>query len=272
MPTQWRTIHIFPTGEGEKFPEVTTKSVVGITVAICGNILISLALNFQKLAHKRLDRWKALKTRERELETQKNMAIRVPDVDGAPQETTPTEPSAPQISSSANVFVVETAPLLRQSHTEPLPTGYGTSSNVQPSKRKFVSRLFPSPTRRGNVLSLEGVREDSESSDTTHTLLPVDGMVSSPVENSDGLQNGKTTSGNEDGESMIDGWNEGDYLKSKLWYGFIPSVSNRFHPVTSRWLGFLLMNIGECGNFISYAFAPASVVAPLGTVSLLLQL
>ena len=34
----------------------------------------------------------------------------------------------------------------------------------------------------------------------------------------------------------------------------------------TRWLGFLLMNIGEVGNFISYAFAPASVVAPLGTV------
>lgn len=27
------------------------------------------------------------------------------------------------------------------------------------------------------------------------------------------------------------------------------------------------MNIGELGNFISYAFAPASVVAPLGTVN-----
>jgi hypothetical protein len=26
------------------------------------------------------------------------------------------------------------------------------------------------------------------------------------------------------------------------------------------------MNVGETGNFISYAFAPASVVAPLGTV------
>lgn len=34
-----------------------------------------------------------------------------------------------------------------------------------------------------------------------------------------------------------------------------------------RWSGFILMNIGETGNFISYAFAPASVVAPLGTVS-----
>jgi len=40
--------------------------------------------------------------------------------------------------------------------------------------------------------------------------------------------------------------------------------------ITSRWLGFLLMNVGETGNFISYAFAPASVVAPLGTVIFLL--
>jgi len=36
--------------------------------------------------------------------------------------------------------------------------------------------------------------------------------------------------------------------------------------VIHRWLGFLLMNVGETGNFISYAWAPASVVAPLGTV------
>lgn len=36
-----------------------------------------------------------------------------------------------------------------------------------------------------------------------------------------------------------------------------------------RWMGFLLMNVGEMGNFISYAFAPASVVAPLGTVRVL---
>jgi magnesium transporter len=32
------------------------------------------------------------------------------------------------------------------------------------------------------------------------------------------------------------------------------------------------MNVGEVGNFISYAFAPASIVAPLGTVSFLVIL
>jgi hypothetical protein len=39
------------------------------------------------------------------------------------------------------------------------------------------------------------------------------------------------------------------YLKSKLW-----------------WFGLALISIGEGGNFLSYGFAPASVVAPLGTV------
>lgn len=42
---------------------------------------------------------------------------------------------------------------------------------------------------------------------------------------------------------------EGMYLKSKLW-----------------WLGMVLIAVGEGGNFLSYGFAPASVVAPLGTV------
>lgn len=43
-----------------------------------------------------------------------------------------------------------------------------------------------------------------------------------------------------------------EFLQSKLW-----------------WLGLALMTIGEGGNFISYGFAPASLVAPLGAVALL---
>ncbi|PWN43105.1 DUF803-domain-containing protein, partial [Ceraceosorus guamensis] len=43
-----------------------------------------------------------------------------------------------------------------------------------------------------------------------------------------------------------------DYLRSKLW-----------------WLGMGLMVLGESGNFLSYGFAPASLVAPLGAVALL---
>lgn len=42
------------------------------------------------------------------------------------------------------------------------------------------------------------------------------------------------------------------FLRSKLW-----------------WLGISLMALGEGGNFASYGFAPASLVAPLGSVALL---
>ncbi|GAM90967.1 hypothetical protein ANO11243_090140 [Dothideomycetidae sp. 11243] len=34
------------------------------------------------------------------------------------------------------------------------------------------------------------------------------------------------------------------------------------------WLGITLMVIGECGNFLAYGFAPASIVSPLGVVAL----
>ncbi|KAK9695278.1 hypothetical protein K7432_013048 [Basidiobolus ranarum] len=46
--------------------------------------------------------------------------------------------------------------------------------------------------------------------------------------------------------------NDMEYLKSKTW-----------------WSGLILMTSGECGNFLAYGFAPASVVAPLGTVALI---
>jgi len=59
--------------------------------------------------------------------------------------------------------------------------------------------------------------------------------------------NGKAPASMEDLEE-----GEHEYLRSKLW-----------------WLGFGLMNVGEAGNFISYAFAPASLVAPLGTFALI---
>ncbi|KAJ1526474.1 hypothetical protein HK096_011658, partial [Nowakowskiella sp. JEL0078] len=39
--------------------------------------------------------------------------------------------------------------------------------------------------------------------------------------------------------------------------------------VVDWWLGMALMAIGECGNFAAYGFAPAVLVAPLGTVALI---
>ncbi|MBW0560568.1 hypothetical protein O181_100283, partial [Austropuccinia psidii MF-1] len=50
-------------------------------------------------------------------------------------------------------------------------------------------------------------------------------------------------------------------LKSKSSWSYLSS------PIW--WSGLILMSTGEFGNFLSYGFAPASVVAPLGTVALI---
>ena len=218
---------------------ILSKGVIGITVAICGNVLISLALNCQKLAHRRLDREKALKAREQELATRRNSAVLNENAEEGGSQTVRTRTT--QANSNASVRVVETAPLLQNSQSD-LPHGtYGTGSSsssssresrismskrpltqpVQPSKGTLISRLIPFPLRTTKHSSsiLPGVREDREQSGefhSTHALLSVESICDSPLENgAAGQQNGKRRRGK---ELMIEHGNESDYLKSKLWY------------------------------------------------------
>ena len=90
------------------------------------------------------------------------------------------------------------------------------------------------------VLSMTEEEEDSPLllSDEDHATLP----STSPHLGDD--QRDKYISGN--GNDT-----QASYLSSKLW-----------------WLGLLVMILGELGNFIAYGFAPAVLVAPLGTVAL----
>jgi hypothetical protein len=52
-----------------------------------------------------------------------------------------------------------------------------------------------------------------------------------------------------------------------------PTSSTPATYLTSKywWLGVFLMMLGECGNFAAYGFAPAVLVAPLGTVALVIS-
>ncbi|KAF9407372.1 hypothetical protein BGZ94_002714, partial [Podila epigama] len=52
-------------------------------------------------------------------------------------------------------------------------------------------------------------------------------------------------------KSYVDPASDMDYLRSKAW-----------------WAGMTLMILGECGNFLAYGYAQASIIAPLGTVAL----
>lgn len=84
------------------------------------------------------------------------------------------------------------------------------------------------------------VRLDQSDEPTIHIIQP------SPSRATSGMNSLKDDDSDDGDSSNV---SEGAYLKSKLW-----------------WIGLALMSIGECGNFLSYGFAPASVVAPLGTV------
>ncbi|KAL6298111.1 magnesium transporter NIPA-domain-containing protein [Sparassis latifolia] len=219
-----------------RLPHLTNATIAGIVVAVSGNVLISLALNCQKLAHKRLER--ARETADRRLEWNAGQEGSATSEADDSQATSFTEGGA-DVSNRA-VALIETEPLLSTSNGTPSPA-YGTSVTLRPTKKPTIfsrlsriSRHDTHPmkdTDQSHLAALDPV-------DVVPILSPGDGRT-------------KNSSTEERGNSSNNG-NESDYLKSKLW-----------------WVGFLLMNVGEMGNFISYAFAPASVVAPLGTFALI---
>ncbi|KDQ21054.1 hypothetical protein BOTBODRAFT_183714 [Botryobasidium botryosum FD-172 SS1] len=171
-----------------------TATLIGIGMAIGGNVVISLALNFQKLAHKRL---------------QSESHVALQDVESRPHDV--SRPSTPERSPLRPVLAV----------TPRRPGVY------------FPQNESPSRTTRSRLVTSIVIPEDVEVTEVRERSPPND-----------------DPSDSDDSEKPPN--NDTDYLKSKLW-----------------WLGFLLLNVGELGNFISYAFAPASVVAPLGTVALI---
>ncbi|GJJ77143.1 magnesium transporter [Entomortierella parvispora] len=69
-------------------------------------------------------------------------------------------------------------------------------------------------------------------------------------EQSETLSPAPHRSGEDECDSVQSG-SDTDYLRSKAW-----------------WVGMILMILGECGNFLAYGYAQASIIAPLGTVAL----
>ncbi|KAJ7368123.1 DUF803-domain-containing protein [Mycena albidolilacea] len=232
MPEPLIWAHTFDLGS--KLPELTTATFIGITVAITGNVLISLALNLQKLAHKRVEAEKVERRQSTPAST-----------NGTPQNaiSEAEEYSEPENGSEPleNVPLAPAAVLRVVNYGSTSGPSSGTNLSEHemsvPPKKTLLANLFRSKRRR----EANGIASERTS------LIPVDVITAEQV---NGLQQPKRKP--EDEPEGSDDWNESDYLKSKLW-----------------WLGFALMNLGECGNFISYAWAPASVVAPLGTFALM---
>ncbi len=228
---------------GIDLPRITSPAAAGIAVAIAGNVLISLARNCQKLAHRRLESERKVVGQElrRPPPHRSTSAPHGPALQ-RPTQSLNTTHSTP-VAAVAILVDEETEPLLESG--DRVQSGNGAQT-PKPSRRWLFSHRNPARDA------------DSYHLASTHALMPVDILPVHPEDNED--QSGSVQK--EDSEDA----SEGNYLKSKLWCVIFLAAFNISSMRFLRWFGFLLMNVGECGNFISYAFAPASVVAPLGTV------
>ncbi|KAI0321861.1 magnesium transporter NIPA-domain-containing protein [Amylostereum chailletii] len=213
--------------EDIQFPQLSSGTAAGISVALAGNVLISLALNLQKLAHKRLEIKRATENANGRGSAR------------SPLESNPWNRSFPSLLNLSSVI--------------PTPMSGPPGSEADP----LISFTPATPRLAYGTIGRDG----HELRDTDNNEIPDDGRGKGERKDKRGLwrialrwERGRGRS-DSDEEDQINDHGEGqesDYLKSRLW-----------------WLGFLLMNVGEVGNFISYAFAPASIVAPLGTFALI---
>ncbi|TFK43367.1 magnesium transporter NIPA-domain-containing protein [Crucibulum laeve] len=238
----------------DDLPRLTTATFIGIMVAITGNILISLALNLQKLAHKRV---KAKQTAAyRHNGQQKGRPSRGDREDAGPsldendedrERNNEDRDEGASIGAPPPMFGAssETQPLI------PFPESHTGHYGSTPSEDASVSSAPPEHSLASRLVPLRfrsKPQPGAKSPKHVDAMLPVDVMSEEAALH--GIPVSRKKKSNDLDEDH--GGNESDYLKSKLW-----------------WLGFCLMNVGEIGNFISYAYAPASVVAPLGTFALM---
>ena len=204
-----------------RLPHLTLQTAIGICVAIAGNILISLALNLQKLAHRRLDR-------------------KVKSENGAPAcnehrdhcSTRASPNGAESHWVAPGVLPLESQPLIHpRSRSVPPTSSYGsrnsdtslagddTRSRVsttggrsrrRPRKPTLTSRLAPLRLNFG-ISSNDPVRENSLVLDSG--VIPEDVIPKKSGQN----RQKRTIPTSEDRE-------EGDYLRSKLWSAFVSIV------------------------------------------------
>ncbi|KDN38179.1 hypothetical protein RSAG8_09682, partial [Rhizoctonia solani AG-8 WAC10335] len=203
---------------------------IGVVVAVCGNVLISFALNCQKLAHRRIEAaYRSEHGLDDDTATEATIptyqAITAPPVDLlTPTQRSQSLPIASPRSRSPAVIPQQVIPLVVSS--SPVES-IGSRPSLTPRSRT-QSSIF-------NHATIDEAHEGSSAS--TSRAEPADADLEAAAEL---------------GSETKDGPKESAYLHSKLW-----------------WFGFALMNVGEVGNFLSYAYAPASLVAPLGAVALI---
>jgi len=182
-------------------------SLIGIVIAICGNVLISVALNVQKYAHVRIARAREEEERSytqngRDGNRRRGRTRRTDNEEG--QENNNNDDNDNNDNNA-------------EDHT-------GTDNDHAQRRVSWEDN---------EITSRRGV--DDNSSDETR-------------------QNGDSTTKQTRSKTNSSSSSSSTpaYLRSYWW-----------------WIGIVLMSIGECGNFLAYGFAPASIVSPLGVIALI---
>jgi hypothetical protein len=172
-------------------PRVTTRELVGIAVSISGNVLISLSLNLQKLAHNKLQ------GSDFKGDSRRNShGVEEEDRDG--EEATLGGPS--RSSEEAIIHGDETDPLLPM--------------HAVVSDRNPFSSVRSRP-KTGLRMSSLRLLFRSQSADDVQALVPTTIMITPPTP-SPGTEatNGHHSNGKAESTNSA----EGNYLQSKLWY------------------------------------------------------
>jgi magnesium transporter len=196
-------------------PNLDRSTVAGISVAIAGNILISLALNCQKLAHRRLE---IEREGLRDSNDQKTSAkprpiggnalgITVEEQDEFEDTEAIAEPLESETTAASAVADAETEPLLNRPQATHSYGSHASEPALVSTARKppWFSRFSPWGTRSKLALSdMDGVDLQA-----AHSIIPVDVVTVRPK--SPERQDSKRS------QMSLDQTNESAYLKSKLW-------------------------------------------------------
>lgn len=195
-----------PRGIGDiEFPSISSAMALGITFAVAGNVLISFALNLQKLAHARLEVARAERGHGLDLIEQEEAA----STDGEGLETdVQREPDLPpELEREARVWNGNSSRaslhLGPRSETDPLMTLAVIPDTEQILAVSTYGALFPN-TNENHVRTVESSRRPKI-------------MERSSSRVADDYANQPTHQGLNEAQ-------ESEYLKSKLWYA-LPTFS-----------------------------------------------
>ncbi|KAE8270102.1 hypothetical protein A4X09_0g2221 [Tilletia walkeri] len=275
---------------------------IGIVIAITANIIISVALNVQKMAHIRLQQEQQQQEYDDEHEHDDD-EDGFDDQDGFDDEEEEEEEEEEEGKYAGNRrFRVQVDTIQEESESplasartsqhltprhgmETIAQSEASSSSSSPNRTSQPGSPSPAPRSKltdeaSHSLSAQPQSQpQSQSQERSGSSTEVDSTPSPPSQSKSKLldveyETHQPTTEDDDDDGDDD--ESQPLLLSRRSSHQAPSSTNpRPGPNTkflrSRlwWCGIGLMTLGEAGNFISYGFAPASLVAPLGAVALL---